>query len=411
MRLLAALLLLGVVVLSGSTPQLRTTTEPLAHDAYIWQRAWTPPVIAAARGSADIVRTWRVLLAEADRSGRWADIAVPWKDLLATGRPIVAVVRIDGRLDEARIGALVDQVLAKVTVASSAMAAAEANRVLAGLEIDYDCPTSRLATYARFLAELRARLPRSLALSITALPTWLTSPTLETLAPPLDEIVLQVHAVEDPRRGLFDPARAESWVREFGRRIGRPFRVALPVYDVRVSWHADGRLASVEGEAPLLNGARDSAVLGAAPETILRFLNTLSATAPQGLRGVAWFRLPTDADQRAWSLATWRAVIGGALPPRQVSAVLVPTERPDLWSVALSNDGATDAPLPRLVRLDKACELADGANGFRLKTAGESGNRPLILEAAGEGRLRAHRKRVIGWARCTQPGSELDVVN
>ena len=193
MRLLAALLLLGVVGLAGSTPQLRTTTEPLGHDAYIWQRAWTGPVIAAARRSADIVRTWRVLLAEADRSGRWADVAIPWKDLLATGRPVVAVVRIDGRLDEARMGTLIDQMVAKVE------AAGRSGGALAGLEIDYDCPTSKLATYARFLAELRGRLPPALALSITALPTWLNSRALESLVPPLDEIVLQVHAVEDPR--------------------------------------------------------------------------------------------------------------------------------------------------------------------------------------------------------------------
>ncbi|MFO1086915.1 MAG: DUF3142 domain-containing protein [Reyranellaceae bacterium] len=410
MRLLAALLLLGVAALSGSTPHLRTTTEPLAHDAYIWQRTWTPPVAAAARGSADIVRAWRVLLAEADRFGRWSDAAIAWKDLLATGRPVVAVIRIDGRLDEAQAGALIDQVMAKVTAASGAVAALQPGGALAGLEIDYDCPTSKLATYARFLAALRDRLPRSLALSITALPTWLNSRALESLAPPLDEIVLQVHAVDDPRRGLFDPVRAEGWVREFGRRIGRPFRVALPVYDVRVSWHADGRLASVEGEVPLRNRPRDSALLGAAPETVLRFLNALAVGAPQGLVGIAWFRLPTEADSRAWSLPTWRAVVGGALPPRQVRAALVPTERPDLWSVALANDGATDAPFPRQVRLDKACGLADGANGFRLKLAGGVGDRPLILESAGEGRLRAHRTRVIGWARCTQPGSELDVV-
>ena len=33
---------------------------------------------------------------------------------------------------------------------------------------------------------------------------------LERLVPPLDELVLQVHAVDDPRRGLFSPAQAES---------------------------------------------------------------------------------------------------------------------------------------------------------------------------------------------------------
>ena len=74
----------------------------------------------------------------------------------------------------------------------------------------------------------------------------------------------------------------------------------------------------------------------------------------------------------------------------------------------MSNDGPVDAALPRQVRLDPACEMADGANGFRL-TAPVSGS-PLVLEAAGDERLRANRQRIIGWARCAQPGKELDVV-
>ena len=68
--------------------------------------------------------------------------------------------------------------------------------------------------------------------------------------------------------------------------------------------------------------------------------------------------------------------------------------------------GPSMRPLPRQVRLDPACEMADGANGFRLAAAG----RPLVLEATGNDRLRAERKRIIGWARCTDPGRTLDVV-
>ena len=99
---------------------------------------------------------------------------------------------------------------------------------LAGVEIDYDCPTSKLATYARFLAALRSRLAPSTKLSITALPTWMNSGELEGLTRNLDEIVLQVHAVDDPRRGLFDPDQAERWVKDFGQRIRRPFRWRFP---------------------------------------------------------------------------------------------------------------------------------------------------------------------------------------
>jgi len=395
MRLLAALLLC-VIGLSGSMPQIRATATPLPHDAYVWQRAWTPSVISSVSRSADIVRAWRLLLAEADASGRWATVNIPWPDVQATQKPVIGVIRIDGRLDEARIPAMLDQVMARLEPVSAA---------LAGIEIDYDCPTSKLPIYSRFLAALRSRLAPSLKLSITALPTWMTSSQLEPLTRDLDEIVLQVHAVDDPRRGLFDPDQAERWVRDFGRRVHRPFRVALPAYDVRVTWRPDGRLASVEGEMPLRTG-RGGEVLAAAPEAVLKFLNEMRRGAPEGLVGIAWFRLPTDADSRAWSLQTWRAVIAGELPASRLSAGLVPAERSDLWTVTLSNDGPVDAPLPRQVRLDPACEMADGANGFKLAAAGG----PLVLEATGNDRLRAERKRIIGWARCTDPGRMLDVV-
>jgi hypothetical protein len=396
MRLLAALLLC-VIGLSGSMPQIRATAAPLPHDAYVWQRAWTPHVISSLNRSSDVVRAWRLLLAEADASGRWATVNIPWRDVEATRRPVIGVIRIDGRLDEARIPALLDQVMARLEPASS---------TLAGVEIDYDCPTSKLATYARFLGALRSRLAPSLKLSITALPTWMTSSRLEALTRDLDEVVLQVHAVDDPRRGLFDPDQAERWVRAFGRRIHRPFRVALPAYDVRVTWRPDGRLASVEGEMPLRAGATGGETLHAAPEAVLKFLRAMRLGAPEGLVGIAWFRLPTDGDTRAWSLQTWRAVIAGDLPSVRLSAGLVPAERSDLWTVTLSNDGPVDAALPRQVRLDPACEAADGANGFKLASAGGS----LVLEATSNGRLRANRKRIIGWARCTEPEGVLDVV-
>jgi hypothetical protein len=115
--------------------------------------------------------------------------------------------------------------------------------------------------------------------------------------------------------------------------------------------------------------------------------------------------LPTDADSRAWSLATWRAVVTGVLPAIRVSARLAPAEQPGLWTVTLSNDGDVDSVLPQRVRLDQACAMADGANGYRV-----TDTRPLALEATARERLRAHRTRAIGWARCTDPGKELDVV-
>src|SRR4029453_2500440 len=164
MRLLAAVLLC-VIGLSGSMPQIRATATPLPHDAYVWQRAWTPHVISSVSRSSDIVRAWRLLLAEADASGRWTTVNIPWPDVQATQRPVIGVIRIDGRLDEARIPAMLDQVMARIEPVSAS---------LAGVEIDYDCPTSKLATYARFLAALRSRLGPPPKTSITALPPRVT---------------------------------------------------------------------------------------------------------------------------------------------------------------------------------------------------------------------------------------------
>jgi hypothetical protein len=394
MRVLVALLMC-VVGLSQSTLQTGAPRSPLPHDAYIWQRAWTPQVIAAAQRSADLVRTWRVLVAEADSTGHWIKVDIPWDALQATGRPIVAVVRIDGRLDGSRMPALLDRIAA----------ALPAMPAISGLEIDYDCPTSKLVGYAAFLDALRARLPEALKLSITALPTWMNSPALERLATPLDELVLQVHAVDDPHRGLFDPAQAGRWLHAFAHRIPRPIRVALPAYDVRVTWRHDGRLASVEGERPLLTGSAPGETLRASPQAVLSFLRALQRDAPDTLAGIVWFRLPTEIDRRAWSPDTWRAVVTDHLPAVTLSAALVATDNPGLWTVTLSNDGVVDAAAPRRVRLDPSCTLADGANGFRPVDGA-----PLSLQGAG-GRLRAHESRVIGWARCTGPQRHLDVAS
>ena len=393
MRLLAVLLLC-VVGLSQATLPPSLPPDAVPHDAYIWQRHWTPTVIAAARNAADMVRAWRVLTAQSDHAGRWTRVAVPWDALGATGRPIIAVVRIDGQLDEARLPALLEQ-------------AARVPASVVGIEIDYDCPTSKLAAYATFLAELRRRLPAAVALSITALPTWLSSPDLDKLATDLSEVVLQVHAVDAPRRGLFEPDRAEQWVRAFDRRIGRPFRVALPTYDVRVSWRPDGRLASVEGEMPLGRSGAENATLAADPEAVSNFLQAIERRAPQNFVGLAWFRLPTDADRRAWSLATWRAVVSGRLQREPIAARLEPTDSAGLWTVTLSNDGAVDERIPHEVRLDASCVLADGANGFHLRTDGDA---TLVLRSSGEGRLNAYDRRVIGWARCAEPRRPLHVV-
>ena len=67
----------------------------------------------------------------------------------------------------------------------------------------------------------------------------------------------------------------------------------------------------------------------------------------------------------------------GALPTIELNAILVPTDRPDVWTVTLSNDGSVDATLPRQVRLDPVCEMADGATCVLSKASIQQGGRAM----------------------------------
>jgi hypothetical protein len=367
---------------------------PLTHDAYVWQRQWTPALRDAMASSADLVRDWRVLVAQADRNGAFHTFAPDREALARSGRPVVLVVRIDGRLASFDAQVLAERI--------AALTAGWPSTQLAGIEIDYDCPTARLPAYTAFLGQLRPRLG-SLSLSITALPTWIGSRDLDVLLAVPDESVLQVHAVQAPQAGLFDPVIADRWVDAFATHTRKPFRVALPTYGSRVSWNDDGSLLAVESERAALAAGATSSELYAAPDTVMAFVATLSRNRLRGLAGIVWFRLPTVDDTRAWSLATWRGVVSGHLDKQPLLLTLKPGSSADAPSdVMLENAGATDAAPPSRVALPASCELADGIDGYRLQRTDAS----LELIAENARPVPARTRRAIGWARC-KPGTPL----
>ncbi|WP_186455659.1 DUF3142 domain-containing protein [Nitrospirillum pindoramense] len=382
-------------------PRAAFHQAPLPNDIYVWQRAWTPALGQAMDLAAPDITAWRVLAAEVSADGHIAPALLNDGRLEAlrahlAGRPVILVVRIDGRLTEGDPAPLVTTALASLERWR------EAGVGVAGLEIDHDCPTARLPFYARFLTDLRAQLKdRGLTgtrLSITALPTWLPAPALAEVVAVPDEVVLQVHAVAAPTDGLFNPAQAARWIAAYARRFHTPFRVALPDYGARVSWNADDSLATVEGETPLLGGGAHANELMARPADVAAFLKDLRAQAPANLTGVAWFRLPTAEDRRAWSLATWATVARGGIPVGHLTAVTRPTATPGLSTLVLVNDGAADAELPSGLDLPTACPLGDGANGYaRDPLAPQTAPRLVRLSP---GLLHPGDQRSVGWVRC-----------
>ena len=395
---LAALFRTALLVASMWPVACSHPSSALTNDAYIWQRVWTPALTQAMRESVADIRQWRVLAAQTDRAGRLQVFHPDISALSGSGKPVVLVVRIDGQLVQWN-----EALLLADTVALWKRWQGHGIR-LAGLEIDHDCGTARLPAYAHYLAALRSALP-GVRLSITALPAWLRSPDLAVVLAQVDESVLQVHAVRNPRAGLFDGTLALHWVDDYAQHSDKPFRVALPTYGSRVSWDTQGRLASVQSEAGVLDAGDDSRELLATPQEIAAFLARLQRDPPAHLSGIIWFRLPTASDDRAWSLPTWLAVMRQQPLHDEVTASARPGSTAGTLDLVLQNPGELDQPLPTAVVLPNGCTLADGINGYALG----AGRDTLRIERLQQGLLRAHRQRVMGWARCATQGVQLHV--
>lgn len=354
-------LVLGLACARGENPPPRA----LIHETYVWQRDWSPELGQAVAEAPSELGALRVLARERSGPARTpVDIAVDVVALARSGREVVAVMRVDGT-------APLDGISLQ-EVATHARAWKARGVRVRGIELDHDCATGALSGYADWLARERAALG-DLALSLTALPTWSTSPALARLSSIPDGIVLQVHAVRAPT--LFTPEEARGFTEAWSRATRRPFHVALPTYRVRL---------------------RDGTPLSAEPREVARFLAGLRERPVEGVAGIVWFRLGHRGDPEAWSPATLSAVVRGeSLDPRFLPR-LVDVGGGTL-DIVIENTGRVDAPAPARLTLSGNLEVLDGVGGYA--------PRGTSLVARTPPRLRAGERRVIGFVR----GSEVAI--
>ncbi|WP_369939020.1 DUF3142 domain-containing protein [Xanthomonas medicagonis] len=392
-------LLLGLSLLLGGCTASAPAPAPLEQQVYVWQRQWSGAHAAVLAQTRTDFSALRVLALQAHPRAGWGRAAPDLRQLAADGRPVIAVVRLDGQLPALDTARIDTEVLHLVRDWRGAGVA------LRGVEIDHDCGTARLPAYARLLRQLRRALPAELALSITALPAWLDSPVLPTLLRTVDSSVLQVHAVSAPATGLFDPAQARRWVDRYAGRSDRPFWLALPAYGVAVVESADAT-PLIESEAPLpVAGARRE--LRVSPQQVAAFLGELRTRRPPHLAGVVWFRLPLPGDRRAWPLATLQAVVHGR--PLQAALQVQASGNGALYDLTLVNRGNAAAPPPRRIVLRGGdCEAGDALGDYRLQLSAPA---PSFVRAPHSPPLAAGERRALGWIRCrTLPTGSFDVL-
>ena len=392
------------------------------HEAYVWQRQPAPAALdAALENTRGFLDAFCFLAAEVSFGKNDAPpkiIRVPLDCgklaafSAAARKPIALAIRV-GTLTtqkqfadfQPRLAALAAEILS--TARAAGLDPAE-------LQIDFDCPESKLGLYRDWLAALRPAIGKT-PLAFTALPAWLDhAAAFAALASEADSFVLQVHSLEKPRdiRDHFSLCPRDAALRHATRasdlaaRAGTRFRVALPTYGYTLGFNAEGRFIGLAAETPRdwpagaqLRNVRSD------PAAMQSLAHELAAAKFPRATGIAWFRLPVEGDHLAWNAGTLAAVIQNK-PITTRLAVEIHRARPGLAEIIVINRGQTAEPLPETLRITWTRGFRpiayDALGGYSFYydngTSGAAGTFVVSRKLTAD-ELAPGRSRVIGWVR------------
>lgn len=384
-------------------------TGPLPHAAYVWQRVWTEEVKSSVQehgADFDLL----VCLAGEVRWQTHKPVPVPvlldLEFLAQLRRPVGLALRIPGYAGP--FAAEHESTRGLVAMARQIVCRAASNQIeVAELQLDFDCPESKLDGYRIWVESIQREIV-PVSLVVTALPSWLNRSACRRLFEVADGFVLQVHSVERPSSPdapftLCDPAAATRAVNR-AARYRRPFRVALPTYGYSFAFDASGAWLGLSAEGPLPDwpaGSRSREV-GADATALAGLVAGWQTNRPRCMTGVIWYRLPVDGDQLNWAWPALRRVMTGEIP-RAVVKAEVRTDATGLSRIVVRNEGDADAQGPVRLALrwkDGAFVAGDGQSGFALS---DVRRQAAMLISVGEGfRLRPGGELPAGWLRLDQ---------
>jgi hypothetical protein len=273
------------------------------------------------------------------------------------------------------------------------------------LQVDFDCPTSKLPKYREWVRTISAAVAPT-PVTITALPAWLSSPDFAPLARTASGFILQVHSLDRPRLGdptLCDTDHARRWVERAGR-IGVPFRVALPTYGYLAAYDAKNRLIGITAENDPPSAAATFREVRADPIALAHLVRTWQSDHPASMSGIIWYRLPTDSDTLNWSWPTLASVMQGRTPSPDLSFHARESE-PGLYEVLATNSGTADAHIAFSItaRWNNAHLIAaDGLANFQMD-ASPDGSIRFIHQSTQPATLPPDSSLQLGWFRLDHP--------
>ena len=403
-----ALIAVMAALLLWRRDPVQRTSGPLRHGAYVWQRAWTPEMKDRILEAAGPLRGLVVLAAEVSWSAGQpivAEAALDCAALRACNRPVGLAVRINAYSGSFDQTAEATRLVADV--AATVIRSARASRLSVGeLQLDFDCPQSKLDGYRVWVEAVRQRIG-DLPLAVTVLPSWLDSPQFAPLVRTAGAFVLQVHSLRRAKSlqdipPLCDPQRSRRWV-ERAAEVGVPFRVALPTYSYLLAFDATGAYLGASGETPRRTwpAGTQFRLLSADARVTAALVGQWTEDRPSLLTGILWYRLPIETDRFNWQWKTLHAIIDGRSPRANLGVETRQVEQ-NLIEVDMHNTGDADA------HVDVSVSLRwDGARPVARDTLGEFdgddliGNRWTLRPRADAlpTVLRPGERRMIAWIR------------
>jgi len=237
MRLLVTLAwLLALLPARSAEP-----APPSIHSFWIWNRlAEVPPSSIAEMLRLGIDRLY-LHSHEVDPKGTWVDLnsSLPRGTTFPNFHAVVRIAPDPKWIDDPNGLAIIPT-----------LPGYELDEVKArpALQIDFDCPSSRLADYASAITRLRetGKFP---SISITALASWIDAPDFPKLAAAVDELVPMFYDLEaDPadavRRADFEPMIGPDtlrWIAKW-KNCPKPWRAGLPNFQRLTTFAEDGKL-------------------------------------------------------------------------------------------------------------------------------------------------------------------------
>lgn len=395
MRWMLGALAVGCLVGCGERDE--APAAALKMEGYVWQSPDRAEVMAGAERAAAALDALRFRAAEM----RWTGARLETEQVISDKLPVQGcglVVRIGASaatLDwtsERRVE------VAAVVARLAALGPRE-------IQIDYDCPQSRLGLYRELLDDWR-KAAGAVPLMPTALPSWLEGEGFAELARESPGYVLQVHSLQLPESPgepvvLLDPEAARRAVAK-AAALDVPFRVALPTYGCEVWFDDAGQVVEVvsEDEGPGFRPAGRSFAY-ADPAEAAALVAGWESEGLETLTGLVWYRIPVAGDRRNWRWETLEKVVSGEVPK-----AVVEVERASgggVGDVVIVNRGDAPGRLPTSVLARGPVLAADAVGAYRpgpSKAGAEFVRRDEIWPW-----LEPGERTVIGWVTSSDGGA------